>query len=290
MSPLMIRNGFPMSHCNKCGFVCMDPLPTHEFLRTEVYSSKTGYQRHKPSNHTKSKPTERFQKMLDYVGRHPHAVRVLDVGCSSGEFLYFAQKQGLEAYGVEPNEQSAAVAIKDGLRVFNGFLHEANYKNDFFDFIVLGDVIEHAPDPDKMFQECIRILRPGGILFIETPNLDCYWSKSTFQLYRFFKVPWSSLEPPFHVCYFSPNNLDLLADHFSCSVIDGWYRRTPELKAHLGSIHLWKKFKLERSVSSLFSMILGFGTYTLAYMLYRAALPLLHKDFDMVRVYQKKIV
>lgn len=124
--------------------------------------------------------------------------------------MYLAEKRGVRTSGVELNKRTADIAISNGLNVFNGFLEEAKFKNKCFSAVVLGDVIEHDRDPRSLILECERILEDGGILIISTPNLDCFWPKATFILFKLFKIPWSSVTPPYHLYQFSRNNLDLL--------------------------------------------------------------------------------
>jgi 2-polyprenyl-3-methyl-5-hydroxy-6-metoxy-1,4-benzoquinol methylase len=44
------------------------------------------------------------------------------------------------------------------------------FEDESFDLIVAGDVIEHVPDQDGFVAGCRRLLRPGGTLFLATPN------------------------------------------------------------------------------------------------------------------------
>ena len=50
-------------------------------------------------------------------------------------------------------------------------------ENDFVDAVVAGDVIEHIFDTDMFLSELHRILRPGGVLILTTPNLAWWWSR-----------------------------------------------------------------------------------------------------------------
>ena len=52
-----------------------------------------------------------------------------------------------------------------------------NFENESFDLIILGEVIEHLYDPDRVLQECSRILKPNGVLLITTPNLLSWYNR-----------------------------------------------------------------------------------------------------------------
>src|ERR1700741_1031508 len=200
VSFLLKKEAFDLYKCSSCSLVFVDPQPTDDFLKEKVYSSEVGYQRYERKDFATIQADTKTIKLLNYLEKqHPAGKTILDVGCSSGEFLYHAQKIGLKAKGVEVNKWTVEIGRSNGLDIFNGFLAEAKFDNASFDIIFLGDIIEHVTSPRDFVAECDRLLKPGGILIISTPNLDCFWSRSTFVLYRLFKIPWSSVTPPHHL-------------------------------------------------------------------------------------------
>ena len=122
--------------------------------------------------------------------------RLLDVGCGSGDFLHRMRARGWTVLGVEPDPVAATTARGNGLDVRDGMLSDAAFSSDFFDAIVLSHVIEHVHDPIAVLQECARVLRPGGVLVLLTPNL-------TSVGHRRFGEDWRGLEPPRHLHVFS---------------------------------------------------------------------------------------
>ena len=275
-----------MFRCTHCGVVFMHPLPTEEFLRI-LYSREGKYQRHKPSNTTKTAPTRRFQRFLDFIKPHPNIKKILDVGCSSGEFIFFAKQRGYDVWGVEPNEATASVAQQDGLRVFHGLLHQAQFEDASFDFILLADVIEHSRDPRGLFAECVRILKPGGYIVIETPNFDCFWARATLRLSRLFHLPWSPISPPWHLFHGTSLSWKILADEMRLHFRTEWYYPNPGLKNELGSLHLLKRYKQKKSLINACSMFFGFSLYTVVFTIDRLLTPLLKKNFSMTLIFQK---
>jgi SAM-dependent methyltransferase len=126
--------------------------------------------------------------------------RVLDVGCGSGEFLQRMRTRGWDVVGVEPDPVAAARARSAELDVRDGSLADAAFADDTFDAIVLSHVIEHVHDPIALLRECGRVLRPGGVLLIMTPNLERIG-------HRRFGADWRGLEPPRHLHLFSSRSL-----------------------------------------------------------------------------------
>lgn len=127
--------------------------------------------------------------------------RLLDIGCGNGHFLFIMKKTGWSTMGVEIDPESARIA-RDlyKLTIFNGHLEEAHYPDRSFDAITINHVIEHLYDPIDQLKECNRILSPGGIVCIATPNLRSLGHLT-------FKKNWFALEPPRHLYLWTPQNL-----------------------------------------------------------------------------------
>ena len=101
--------------------------------------------------------------------------RVLDAGCASGYFLREARSAGWSVVGVEPSETLYAKAVETlgaDADVRCSILEHANFPAASFDVITLWDVLEHVPDPANFMSLCARLLKPGGSLFVNVPDLD----------------------------------------------------------------------------------------------------------------------
>jgi 2-polyprenyl-3-methyl-5-hydroxy-6-metoxy-1,4-benzoquinol methylase len=89
-----------------------------------------------------------------------------------------------------------------GLNVVQGTIDDAKFPNAFFDMITLWDVFEHTKNPMQVLAECRRIMRPGGVLIIETLNVDSF-------LARILRSRWPLYTPPYHLSYFSRRTIGL---------------------------------------------------------------------------------
>jgi 2-polyprenyl-3-methyl-5-hydroxy-6-metoxy-1,4-benzoquinol methylase len=134
--------------------------------------------------------------------------------------------------------------------VFSGFLEDSGLPQGSFDYIYMGDVIEHVSDPLALMRQVKGLLKPEGKIIVLTPNLDCLWSKMTFKLFRWFGIPWSSLTPPHHLFQFSTSNLDRLISKTGLTISSRSYAHPPRLAYELGSLHLFKIAKNKRTLSS----------------------------------------
>jgi 2-polyprenyl-3-methyl-5-hydroxy-6-metoxy-1,4-benzoquinol methylase len=112
---------------------------------------------------------------------------------------------GWTVQGVETDPRSAELAANTfGLSVHQGTLESAGFPADHFDSVTMSHVIEHARDPVLLLAECRRILRPGGILVIVTPNIRSMG-------HRYFGRAWRDLDPPRHLYLFSRKTLNRVA-------------------------------------------------------------------------------
>jgi len=92
----------------------------------------------------------------------PLTGRLLDVGCGSGRWLAEVRKLGFEVEGVEPDPDTAQMALALGLNIFCGDLLAVNFPSSYFDMVRFWHVLEHCHDPMSMLREARRILRGGG--------------------------------------------------------------------------------------------------------------------------------
>jgi SAM-dependent methyltransferase len=115
-------------------------------------------------------------KRLKIIKRHLRTSdrRFLDCGCGAGEYvLALVEKLGLDAHGIEFEEEKvrhaqAKPAVRD--RVGRGDLQAIQFPDQSWDCAMLNEVLEHVPDERQALAEVRRILRPGGRLFIFSPN------------------------------------------------------------------------------------------------------------------------
>jgi ubiquinone/menaquinone biosynthesis C-methylase UbiE len=101
--------------------------------------------------------------------------RLLDCGCGSGGYVQaFNSLNGVETHGLEYEVEKVRLARqKRGVeadRILQGDIQAMPYEDGYFDAVLLNEVLEHIPDQHKGLSEINRILRPGGILLIFSPN------------------------------------------------------------------------------------------------------------------------
>ena len=155
--------------CNNCGFQYLNPR-----LRSDVVIE--GYSQGSDEMFiSQAAGRERtFAKSLKLIERNkPAKGRLLDVGTAGGSFLAVAKRAGWEVAGCEPNRWLANWGNdKYGLDIQPGTIFDMQLEDASFDVVTLWDVLEHTPDPSKVLLECQRVLKPGGLLVVNYPDVD----------------------------------------------------------------------------------------------------------------------
>ena len=101
----------------------------------------------------------------------PKNSTILDIGCGDGNVTQLYKEKG-EVYGIDISQNALdsakAKGIKTQLQDLNNL--PLQFENNFFDTVVMTDVLEHIVDPFELLKEAQRILKPQGKLVITVPN------------------------------------------------------------------------------------------------------------------------
>ncbi len=100
--------------------------------------------------------------------------RVLDIGCGTGNLGKFLKQQGNQCFGITVSGEEAEMARKklDGVAVVDVEIAEAlPFQKEYFDVIILADVLEHLRDPVHILKLVKQYLRPSGWLIVSIPNV-----------------------------------------------------------------------------------------------------------------------
>lgn len=192
--------------CAECGIVFLHPIMDPAEERTFYERDFPSYmeERHAPGG---ADPASHFQAHRPEAERRLALVRdilspgmaALDIGSATGYFLHAVRPYVRSVTGVEPGEEFAAYARTQGITTVSSLAHLPGRS---FDLAFLFYVLEHMRDPLDFLTQVRRVIRPGGLLVLEVPNVeDALVSLYDLPAFRRFYYQRA------HYYYFSPQTL-----------------------------------------------------------------------------------
>ena len=143
--------------------------------------------------------------IIQHARRIGKEATVFEIGVGNGLFLKRVQNAGIPCEGVDIDpELCDYLKTKEYLTVYSGGLEKLRL-NKQFDIVYSSDVIEHFENPGRFMDQARKLILPYGLLFLNTPDLDC--SNNCDPLWHHFKTraPWE------HACVLSPKAMITLA-------------------------------------------------------------------------------
>ena len=143
------------------------------------------------------------QRLYDDIARFaggeiPKSARILDMASGCGTFVYYGLRHNLDVWGIDPeewkhtfNRMKADVygyPQKWKSRFVKGVGETLPFTDQTFDFVSSYQTLEHVQDVKQCLQEMLRVLRPGGVMFLRSPDY-----RSIFEGH--YRLPWLPLFP-----------------------------------------------------------------------------------------------
>lgn len=175
--------------------------------------------------------TMRQAEVVRTFERHRRTGKLLDVGFGAGGLLSAAQSRGWKPYGVEISRSAVERAVENQVgAIWLGDLFDVPDDFTSFDVVVMTELIEHVPEPERLVARASELLRPGGLLYLTTPHGRGLSS-------RLLKSAWSVFSPPEHLQLFSKTSVRLLLERngFSLESIEARGLHPHEVLGHIAS-------------------------------------------------------
>lgn len=191
--------------CQNCGLRFVNPLGAFRGANeTEDYFLNEYLPLHLSNWENSLAERKAHLAMIREYCSLPSSPKLLDVGCALGLMLQQAKASGWEPVGLETSHFAAQYAEqRTNCPVFVGTLEQACFDSESFDVVTLMDLIEHVAAPRALMDEVRRILRPGGVVFIVTPNFGSIFVK-------LYGPTAYSIGPDEHITYFQPSTITRL--------------------------------------------------------------------------------
>ena len=159
------------------------------------------------------------RKRIHWICSQAQGDKILDVGCSQGLVCMLLGREGLNCIGID-NEQVAIDYANKELkkeesavqkRVVFQIAEGSNlpFENDYFDTVILTEILEHLIQPERVLSEVKRVLRDGGKVIITVPyglNPDPDHKRSYYPI-SFIKTV---------IPFFKISKIDLIKNYITC--------------------------------------------------------------------------
>ncbi len=210
---------FPIYICRRCAFQFRYPLPSEEETKAmydqgyyEGTADYTYEDERKALKYYDKVWRSRLKTLKRHLGTQSKHPVFLDVGCSFGGFAESAYRMGFQSFGIEISDfaREQAAQFAPHVRVYQD-LSQAELGTASVDIITMVEVIEHIADPKTLIANLIDLLKPGGILMIQTANMDSRQAKEAGKDYHYYL--------PGHYSYFSRRHFISLGREFYLSKV-----------------------------------------------------------------------
>lgn len=205
--------------CSHCALAYIANPPSPDALAA-IYQADANYHTalHDPGSAAYARMAQIAREHLAFTRRYASTGRLIDIGCSTGLFLAEAQRAGFDVSGVEFSAASAQFARDTfNVQVVDGDIHAVDAEPESFDQLTMFDVIEHVRDPAGDIAAAYRLLKPGGMFILSTPNIDGLFPRASQPLAGLLGH-WPHPEPPWHLYQFSLRTLSAMLEKqgFAC--------------------------------------------------------------------------
>ena len=203
--PLFAKGDLRLVQCANCSMVYASPIP--EELATGAYYDRIGKPFYcSPDKLESDYAPVRFERELRIFRQFRLSGNVLDVGCSTGAFLYQVKTRWPLNYRILGADVASAAldyAEQKGVPVLRASFLEHDFHGQHFDVITFWAVMEHLAHPEQFLAKAADLINPGGHIYILVPN----WRSLAIRLLgRRYRYIYSD-----HVNYFSAATLDRFA-------------------------------------------------------------------------------
>ncbi|WP_333656434.1 class I SAM-dependent methyltransferase [Dissulfurispira sp.] len=158
---------------------------------------------------------EVVKEYLYLQGKDIRGASILDIGCFTGEFIYLMSHEGADVFGIELQDEAVEIANER----LPGKILKANIMNNDiilprnqFDIITLLGIIEHVIDPVCLLKKAAELVKPGGLLMIQTPDSASFLARTMGRY-------WPPYTPIEHIHIFSRRSVSMVLKNLGCKDI-----------------------------------------------------------------------
>lgn len=156
--------------CNRCKTVFLGKY--NDYYDDELYAYYSKYVDKKEEDIYDTLTKASYEKVLRQFDSYGGGQNILDVGCGNGSFVKVALQKGYQAEGIDLSDLAVEVAQRFRLPVTKLDFFSKNISESSRDIVTMFEVIEHLPNPVDFLRRSEKVVRPGGLIYLTTPNYN----------------------------------------------------------------------------------------------------------------------
>ena len=226
------KEKFAVVTCNKCQLQFIPPYYRKRIEYSQYKNEEVTAAVRAGNNWVK---IQRHKLRFKFIQKFVKSGSLFDLGAGWGHFMLAGKELGYEVYGIEISEQPYLYCVNDLKLPVD---HIDFFKMDEtkkFDVLTMWDVLEHIDKADAFLDKCNKVVKPGGYLFLQVPQIDSYFAKR-------HKDNWKMMGLD-HVNYFSKKTITKILEANGFEVVK--IKSSFEIKLFImyTLLPLLKKFK-----------------------------------------------
>ena len=227
------NNQYHISKCNKCSSLYVNPVPNNEALEFYYNKCKCNKQLNDVFNKRAHKKNiiidQKLHDLIDLIViklKTKKSIKILEIGCNSGVFLYKLKQQLLslkiykfvELSGIDIDKSAISSAKLKDVSLKCMTIEKIKNLGKKFDIIFHFELIEHLIDPHNFCKLIRKSLLKDGLMFFTTPNALGFDNK--ILSYNDFRPIAHAIFPPMHLNAFSNQNISNFLIRSKFSIVD----------------------------------------------------------------------
>jgi 2-polyprenyl-3-methyl-5-hydroxy-6-metoxy-1,4-benzoquinol methylase len=156
--------------CMRCKTIFLGKY--NDYYDDELYAYYSKYVDKKEEDIYDALTNISYEKVLRQFDSYGGGQNILDVGCGNGSFVKVALQKGYQAEGIDLSDLAVEVAQRFSLPVTKLDFFSKNISDSSRDIVTMFEVIEHLPNPVDFLRRSEKVVRPGGLIYLTTPNFN----------------------------------------------------------------------------------------------------------------------